>query len=72
MTSDKIKYDPKHSFRPFTYTVIDFNHQKFKVNGFFPADVRKHCNFNILKIEGPIVNSFSSWLMYQLVKFGNK
>lgn len=65
-----VKYNPIYCFRPFEYIVKDFNNIEYHVNGFFPSDVRKHCNFNIMKIEGPIVKGFGSWVIHQLVNKG--
>lgn len=69
---DLVIYDPNYTFRPFRYIVEDFNGINHSIRGFFPSDVRHHCNFNVLKIKGPIVESFGSWVMHELVEIGNK
>jgi len=50
-------------WKPFTYICEGFDGQKEEVGGFLPEDVRLKCSFNILRIHGPIVKGFWSWLM---------
>jgi hypothetical protein len=66
MASVIIKND-LFKWEPFTYICEGFHGEKMEVGGFFPLDVRHKCPFNILEIHGPIVVSFRSWLMYQIV-----
>lgn len=64
---DLVKYNKMFLWRPFEYLVLDADKKTRKVHGFLPHDVRKHCDFVVMKIEGPIVKGFSSWLVYQIV-----
>lgn len=62
-----VQYNQNFKWRPFKYDVIDFYGKIHKVNGFFPEDVRKHCAGHITKINGPMVEGLSSWIMHQVV-----
>ena len=58
-------------WEPFQYICEGFDGEEEIIGGFTPSDVRDKCSFQILKIKGPIVVDFKSWLMYQLVNKAN-
>ena len=57
-------------WEPFTYICEDFKGNHHVKKGFLPSDVREKCDFTVFKIHGPLVTSFRSWLLYQLINKG--
>jgi hypothetical protein len=71
MTNSKVESQKIFKWKPFNYICKGFNGEEETIGGFTPSDVRGECSFVILKIHGPIIVGFKSWLMYQLVNSSN-